>query len=154
MKKPGGPPLGLPIRSGAFGHARHQHARGHDVGRNRAALDQARDFRMNHQRPVERLGDAVRRDVVVRRTDAARREHVVELRPHGADGVDDRLLHVGNDPRLTHANAPFVQLDCNVAQVGVLCSARQDFVADDQHAGGDDLVFHGVRGPEDDRAAS
>ena len=44
---------------------------------------------MHGERQAEGARDALRRDVVMRRADAARREHVIEFRAQLVDGGDD-----------------------------------------------------------------
>ena len=76
-------------------------------------------------------------------TDSAGGEDVVELGPQRSHRVDDHAFDVGNDSRFAHAYPPFIQLNRDVAQVRVLRATGQDFVADDQHASGDDRIVHG-----------
>ena len=101
---------------------------------------------MHHPGHAERLGDAFRRDVVMRRPDAAGGEKVIELGAQLVDRRDDRRLDIGNDPRFAQGHADLVQALRYVGQIRVLGPAREDLVADDKDRGGDDL-FAGRIGP-------
>ncbi len=72
------------------------------------------------------------------RADPAGGEDVIEPPAHLVDRGDDDLGHVGNDPRLAQPDPGLVEPAGKKAQILVLGAARQDLVADDQHAGGDD----------------
>ncbi len=72
----------------------------------------------------------------MRRADAAGRENVVEFRAHLVDRGDDRRSVIGNDARLAQSHPDFVETLRQKREVCVLGATRQDFVADDQDAGG------------------
>jgi hypothetical protein len=72
----------------------------------------------------------------VRRADAAGGEHVVELLAHLVDGGDDRGLDVGNDAAFADLHAQEAKLGGEVLDVGIARPAAQDFIADDDDAGG------------------
>ena len=82
----------------------------------------------------------------MRRADAAGGEDVVVAVAQRVDGGDDLVLLVGDD-------ADFLQVDADrrhdvgeVADVPVLGAAGKNFVADDDHGGGDDVGHAGNLG--------
>ena len=87
------------------------------------------------ERHAERLRDALGRDVVVRRADAARREYVGELAARFVHVADDRRRLVAHDAALGEANAELRELEAEELQIRVLRFAGQDLVADDEDAG-------------------
>ncbi len=91
---------------------------------------------------VEGGGDALAGDVVVSRADAAGGEHVGELLPDLVHRRDDRFGDVGDDADLAQGDPEIAQFGGEKADVGVLGAAGEDFVADDQHAGGGVVGWH------------
>ena len=87
---------------------------------------------------AERLGDGVRRDVVMRRPDAARREHIVVTRANLVQRCNDHLFDIGNDARLTHLHADPVEMRRDIGKVRIARAARQNLIPDQQHAGGNE----------------
>ena len=88
-------------------------------------------------RHAEGFGDAIGRDVVVRRADAAGGEEVGVPRPERVDRFDDLALLVRHDPDLAQIDADIGQMLGDVADVLVLGAPGEDFVADDEKGGGD-----------------
>ncbi len=64
---------------------------------------------MEDQLHREGFGDALRRDVVMGRTDAAGGEDVVERAPHLVDRADNGVAIVGDHPHFLEADARLVQ---------------------------------------------
>src|SRR4029077_20520321 len=77
------------------------------------------------------------------RADPAGGEDVIEGTPHLVDGGYDDAGIVGNHPRFPQPNPDLVQPLREEAEIGVLGASRQDLVADDQDAGGDDFGLAG-----------
>ncbi len=90
-------------------------------------------------RHAEGLGDAIGRDVVVRRADAAGREQVGVARAQGIDRGDDLLLDVRHDADFPEIDADVRQVLGDVADVLVLGAPGQDLVPDHEEGGGDGL---------------
>ena len=85
----------------------------------------------------KRLGDAIRRDVVVGRADAAGGEEIGVAAAQGVDRRDDLLLHVRHDADLAQIDADPGQVLGDVADILVLGAAREDLIADDEKSGCD-----------------
>jgi len=83
--------------------------------------------------------DRIHGDVVVRRSDAARREDIVVERPQRVDGDHDRLLLIRDDADLGEADALLVQPARDLGDVLVLGAPREDLVADNDQRGSPDL---------------
>ena len=96
--------------------------------------------RIDVDRHAERLGDAVGGDVVVGRPDAAGGEDVGVAVPQRVERIDDRALLVADHADLHEIDADRGQIFRDIADVLVLGAAGQDFVADHQQGGGDDLL--------------
>ena len=104
------------MRAGVISTPRRFEALAH--GSERALVDVDAD--------AERLGDAVGGDVVVGRTDAARREDVVVARSRSAStALDDLHLLVGDDAHFLHLDADGGQMVGDVADVLVLACGRR-----------------------------
>ena len=73
----------------------------------------------------------------MRRADAAGGEHMVVAPAERIDCGDDLVLDVGHDADLANVDADRRQVLGDVADVLVLGSPGEDFVADDQDGGGD-----------------
>ena len=108
--------------------------------RAREDLDHAR---VDVDRHAERLGDAVGGDVVVGRADAAGREHVGVALAQRVERGDDLGLLVGDDAHFLEIDPERGEILGDEADVLVLGAAGQDFVADHQHGGGDDVAWAG-----------
>ena len=93
--------------------------------------------RVEADRDPEGLGDAVRRDVVVGRADAAGGEQIGVALAQGVDRGDDLGLDVRHDPDLPQVDPDTGQVLGDVADVLVLGAPGQDLVADDEEGGGD-----------------
>ena len=89
-----------------------------------------------HDLHPERIGDRLQGDVVVRRSDAARREHHIEPRRQRAHAVRDLLGHVGHDLDPAQRDAQGAKLPRQKTRVLVLHLAGQDLVPDEQDGGG------------------
>ena len=122
----------------AFGCPRHPQARIGEPARPIAViiLQDLPRLRVNHHGNTEGGCDRVHRDIVVRRTDAARREEVIVRRAQHIHCFSDPGPVVGNDADLGEPNPLLVQPDSDLADVLVLRPARQDLVADDEQRGG------------------
>ena len=103
-------------------------------------FEQPARFGMNDERDAKRRRDALGRDVVMRRADAAGRQDVIEFAPDLVDGRDDRRGIVGDDSRLAQPHAGLVETLGEKPQIRVLDAAGEDLVADDQNAGGDGFL--------------
>ena len=86
---------------------------------------------------AERLGDAVGRDVVMGRADAAGGENVGVAGAKRVQRGNDLRLFVRNDADFLQVDADIGQVLGDVADVLVLGAAREDFVADNKDGGGD-----------------
>ena len=73
------------------------------------------------------------------RADAAGGEDIVVARAQRVDRSDDLVLDVRDDAHFLEVDADRRHDVGEVADIAVLGAARQDFVADDQHGGSDDL---------------
>ena len=104
-----------------------------------ALLHDAHRLRVEVDRHAERLGDAIGGDVVVGRADAAGGEDIGVGRAQRVERGDDRGLVVGDHPHFLEVDADRGEVFGDVADVLVLGPAGQDFVADHQDGGGDDL---------------
>ena len=141
MRKPGALLTGLSTSSRAARNARHLEPR--LVERPAAALQALDGVVVQLERHAERLRDALGRDVVVRRADAARREDVGELAARLVHVADDRGRLVAHDAALGEPNAELRELEAEELQIRILRLAGQDLVADDEHAGRRLLGAHG-----------
>ena len=130
---------------GTVRNACHTHACLHDVWRCGATLDHGLDFWRDDQLHAERGSYAICGDVVVGRTDATGREHVVVAVAQLVNSIDYLVEQVCDHPCLAHLYSPVAQDLCEVIEVNVLSTARENFIADDQYSGSDSLValFHG-----------
>jgi len=117
-----------------------------DAAANAIGLHQGFRPGIDGNRNAEGLGDAVGRDVVMGRSYAARREHVVVAMAQSVHRRNDVLFVIGNNPHLFQADADSGQMAGDGADVLVLGPAGQDLVADHQNARGDDLA-HGLSSP-------
>ena len=90
-----------------------------------------------HDRHRERLGNARHGHVVVRRSDAARGEHVIKARCDPPHRLGNRRYLVGDHGNLAQRHPQAAQLRGQKRRVGIDGLAREDFVAnDDQGCGG------------------
>ncbi len=94
---------------------------------------------------AERLGHAIGGDVVMGRADAAGGEDIGIAVAERVERRDDLLLDIGHDADLAHVDTDIGQIFGDVADVLVLGPSGQDFVADDQDGGGDDVGFRAAR---------
>ena len=108
-----------------------------------ALLHDGERARIDVDRHPERLGDAVGGDVVVGRADAAGGEDVGVAVAQRVERVDDRRFLVADHADLHQVDADRGQIFGDVADVLVLGAPGQDFVADHQQSGGDDVVGRG-----------
>src|SRR6516225_6348188 len=91
-------------------------------------------------RDAECPGDGIGGDVVVRRPDAPSGENIRVAGPQRVDGSNDLRFLVRHHPHLFEIDADSGEVFGDKADVLVLGPARQDFVADDQEPGSDDLA--------------
>ena len=84
---------------------------------------------------IEGLGHRIGGDVVMGGPDAAGGKDKVIAGAQGIQGRDDLVFHIGHHPRLAQVDAQRGQEPGDIAGVGVLGAARQDFVADHQNGG-------------------
>ena len=82
-------------------------------------------------------GDGFGCNIVMGRADAAGGEDVIEFGAQRVHRGDDLFLNVRHDADFKQLNADLVQLFADEADIGVLGTARQDFIADHDHAGSD-----------------
>ena len=115
-------------------------------------LQQCQRPRVDADPDPECLGDRIGGDVVVRRADAAGREHIIIARPQGVDGGDDIVRIISDDTHLPHLNADRRAMLGDVADVLVLRAPRQDLVADDENRSRDDVVILSQCHPHDPQA--
>ena len=138
--KPGAPDCLFSTRSAPAG-MRAMRSRASFISTPRAAkrsfmiCDRAR---IDVDRHAERLGDRVRRDVVMRRPDAAGGEHIGVAAAQRVERRDDLVLLVRHHPHLLQVDADIGEVLGDVADVLVLGAPGQDLVADDEDGGGDD----------------
>ena len=92
---------------------------------------------MMFERDPESLGDAFGSNVVMGRADTAGRKEISVPRPQRVHRGNDLRLLIGNDPHFSQIDADAGQKFGDVADVFILGAARQNFVADHQHRGGD-----------------
>ena len=77
----------------------------------------------------------------MRRPDAAGGEDVIVGDAQRVERRDDRVLVVGDHAHFLQIDADGGEIIGDVADVLVLGAAGEDFVADDQQRGGDDLAL-------------
>ncbi len=85
---------------------------------------------------AEGFRDRVRRDVVMRRPDAAGGEDIGVARTQRVQGGYDLVFDVAHDARFLEIDAERAKLPGDVVGVGVLRAARENLVADDEHGCG------------------
>ncbi len=76
------------------------------------------------------------------RPDAAGGENVIIAGAQRVERGDDLLFDVGHNARLAQIDADVGEILGDVTEVAVLGAARQDFIADHQNCGGDNLLAH------------
>ena len=133
MRNPGALLTGLSTSCGAARNARHLQSS--LVQRPPAAPQTFDGVVVQLERHAEGQRDALGGDVVVRRPDAAGREHISKLAARFVDVADDRGGLVAHDAALGEANAELRELETQELQIRILRLTRQDLVADDEHAG-------------------
>jgi len=112
------------IPGSALGHVRHLEALRIDILGAIILAQPCFGLRIALERHAEGLGDGGGGDVVMRRPDAAGRQHVIEASPALVDRRDDGRLVVGNDARLGHADADIVQGLREILEIGVARATR------------------------------
>ncbi len=105
-------------------------------------LEEAHQHRVAHDLRPHRQRDALDRDVVVGRPDAAGGEHDVVGAAEGSDLLGDQRDLVGNDGDPPHVDAERAELAAQVRGVGVGDLPGEDLVADENDSGG---LRHGSR---------
>ena len=141
MRKPGAADTLLRMRSAPLGmRAMRSRASFMSFSAIRVSSSAAR-ARIDVDRDAERLGDAVGGDVVVGRPDAAGGEHIGVAVAQRVERGDDLVLDIGHHADLAHVDADVGQILGDIADVLVLGAPGQDFVADHQDCGGDDVVL-------------
>ncbi len=126
--------------------ARHAPPRGVEVLRLDALEQQRKGARVLDDGNAERLADGVRGDVVVRRPDAPRGEHVGVAVTQRLERFDDLVLDVRHDSHFAQIDADLGEVVGDVADILVLGPPGQDFVADDKDGSGHIGLF-GHSGP-------
>ena len=142
MLKPGAMETGLSI---TFGNACHAQAGGIQFRPRPGVMrrQQGAGIVAHVDMHVEGVRHRIRRDVVMRRPDAAGREHRIPCIAQVVQGADDGVVIVADHPDLGQRDARFGQLPGQVVHVGVAGAPGQDFVADDEH-GGSGIWHHGL----------
>jgi hypothetical protein len=134
MRKPGALETLLTIRN-----PRHPQPRLVQVLLGNPRQQHGAGARVDVDRDAERLRHTVCSDVVVGRADAAGGEDVGVTMAQCVERGDDLLLDIGNHPDLPHVDADIGQILGDIADVLVLGAPGQDFIADHQNGGGNDL---------------
>jgi hypothetical protein len=88
---------------------------------------------------AESFGNRIGGDVIMRWADAACGENIVVPRAKRIDRLHDLIFLIRNDADFLQINADRCQDIGQMTDVAVLGAARQDFVADDEHGGCDDV---------------
>ncbi len=116
----------------AIGHARHaQAARVNAATRFIISMQDGACLWMNDNIDAERGCDRVNRNVIMRRANAAGGEQIVIARTQEVHRLYNGIHVIGDHTHFAQANALNIEPKRNLANVFVLCSAREDLVADD-----------------------
>ena len=89
----------------------------------------------------QRLSNSIRRDVVMRGSDAAGGEEIGVAHAQLVHGPDDRVLLVGYDAHFLEADADARHVPGDVVDIPVGRTSGKDLVADHQQCGRDDLFL-------------
>ena len=89
------------------------------------------------------LGHGIDGNIVMGGTDAARGEQVIVAFAQRVHRFDDPFHHIRHDAHFGEPDALDLKPACDLSDILVVRSARQDFVTDDDKSCGKDAFGHG-----------